>query len=238
MRAVYIEEHGGPEVVKVGDLPAPEPGPGEVRLKILAAALNHLDLWVREGIPGIEFEMPHVPGADGAGYVDAVGEGVSGWNEGNAVFIQPGLFCGRCEFCLQGEESTCVRYRLLGEHVDGTLAEHVVVPVENVYRKPRGLSWSDAAAFPLAYQTAWRMVVTRGGIRPGESVLIHGVGGGVAGAALQIARYAGAYVYVTSSSGAKLDRAIDLGADVAIDYTTEDVADRIKRLTNKRGVDL
>lgn len=238
MRAVYIEAHGGPEVVKVGELPTPDPGPGEVRVKVVVAALNHLDLWVRGGIPGIELEMPHVPGADGAGIVDAVGEGVEAWRPGDPVYLQPGLYCGRCEFCLAGEESTCVRYRLLGEHVSGTLAEHVVVPAENVYRKPRGLSWEHAAAFPLAYQTAWRMIVGRGGLRPGESVLIHGVGGGVASAALQVARYAGAYVYVTSSSRAKLDRAIGLGADVAIDYATEDVTARIRELTGKRGVDL
>lgn len=238
MLAAFIEAHGGPEVLQVGELPAPDPGPGQVRVRIVVAALNHLDLWVRGGIPGVTLEMPHVPGADGAGIVDAVGEEVAEWKEGDAVYIQPGLFCGRCEFCLQGEESMCIRYRLLGEHASGTLAEYVVVPAENLYRKPRGLSWSDAAAFPLAYQTAWRMVVTRGGIRPGESVLIHGVGGGVASAALQIARYAGAYVFVTSSSRAKLDRSIDLGADVAIDYTTEDVVDRIRQLTDKRGVDL
>lgn len=238
MRAAFIEEHGGPEVLKVGDLPVPEPGPGRVRVRVVAAALNHLDLWARGGIPGVTLEMPHVPGADGAGHVDAVGEGVEKWSEGDPVYIQPGLFCGRCEFCLLGEESMCIRYRLLGEHVDGTLAEHVVVPAENLYRKPRGLSWTDAAAFPLAYQTAWRMVVGRGDIRAGESVLIHGVGGGVAGAALQVAKYAGATVFVTSSSKSKLDRAIGLGADVAIDYTAEDVVDRIRELTGKRGVDL
>jgi NADPH:quinone reductase-like Zn-dependent oxidoreductase len=132
----------------------------------------------------------------------------------------------------------CIRYRLLGEHVSGTLAERVVVPAVNVYRKPRGLSWTSAAAFPLAYQTAWRLALTAGRLRAGESVLIHGVGGGVAAAALQIAKYAGAYVYATSSSAAKLDRAVRLGADVAIDYTRESVPDRIRELTARRGVDL
>ncbi|MGH2980662.1 MAG: zinc-binding dehydrogenase, partial [Solirubrobacterales bacterium] len=143
-----------------------------------------------------------------------------------------------CEFCLQGEESMCIRYRLLGEHVSGTFAELVVVPAANVHRKPRGLGWTSAAAFPLAYQTAWRLVLNAGGLKAGQSVLIHGVGGGVACAALQIAKYAGAYVYVTSSSGEKLDRAIGLGADVAIDYTREDVPGRIRDLTARRGVDL
>lgn len=238
MRAVVFERHGGPEVVRVTEIPTPEPGPGRVRVRVMTAALNHLDLWVRRGIPGVELAMPHVPGADGAGIVDAVGPGVEGWSPGDEVFLQPGLFCGTCEFCQQGEESLCIRYRLLGEHVPGTLAEFVVVPAVNVYRKPHGLDWIDAAAFPLVYQTAWRLVVTAGELTAGESVLIHGVGGGVSSAALQIAGYAGALVYVTSSSRAKLDRAIALGADVAIDYTADDVAERIRELTAKRGVDL
>jgi NADPH:quinone reductase-like Zn-dependent oxidoreductase len=238
MRAVFIESHGGPEVVRVGDLPDPAPGPGQVRVRLVTAALNHLDLWVRGGIPGIELSFPHILGADGAGVVDAVGRDVDGVVPGDEVYIQPGLFCGRCEFCLQGEESLCIRYRLLGEHVSGTFAERVVVPAVNVYPKPRGLGWAHAAAFPLAYQTAWRLVLSAGRLRAGESVLIHGVGGGVASAALQIARHAGAYVYVTSSSEEKLDRAIDLGADVAIDYTRENVPDRIRELTARRGVDL
>ncbi len=238
MRAVFIESHGGPEVVRIGELPDPEPGTGQVRVRVVAAALNHLDLWVRAGIPGIDQTFPHVLGADGAGVVDAVGPGVNDITPGDEVYIQPGLFCGHCEFCLAGEESLCVRFRLLGEHVSGTLAERVVVPDVNVYRKPRGLDWSRAAAFPLAYQTAWRLVLTAGGLRAGESVLIHGVGGGVASAALQIAKYAGALVYVTSSSADKLDRAIGLGADVAIDYTRESVSGKIRELTARRGVDL
>jgi NADPH:quinone reductase-like Zn-dependent oxidoreductase len=238
MRAAFIRAHGGPEVLEVGALTVPEPGPGEVRVRVVAAALNHLDLFVRRGIPGVTLSMPHVLGADGAGIVDRVGAEVDRWAPGNEVFLQPGLFCGRCEFCRLGEESLCIRFRLLGEHVSGTLAEHVVVPAVNVYAKPRGLSWEAAAAFPLTYQTAWRLLMTAGGLRAGESVLIHGVGGGVASAALQIAKYAGAYVYVTSSSQAKLRRAIGLGADVAIDYTETDVTARIRELTGKRGVDL
>jgi NADPH:quinone reductase-like Zn-dependent oxidoreductase len=238
MRAVVYERHGGPEVVRVAERPTPAPGPGEVRVRIVAAALNHLDLWVRNGIPGVELAMPHTPGADGAGVIDAVGPGVEGWAAGEEVFIQPGLFCGTCPFCLQGEESLCIRYRLLGEHVNGTLAEYLVVPAVNVYHKPRGLDWKVAAAFPLVYQTAWRLLITAGELRAAESVLIHGVGGGVSSAALQIARYAGAYVYATSSSREKLDRAIRRGADVAIDYTSEKVPERIRELTAKRGVDL
>ncbi|MFN2383691.1 MAG: zinc-binding dehydrogenase [Gemmatimonadota bacterium] len=238
MRAAYFTRHGGPDVLEVGDVPIPVPGPEEVRLRLAAAALNHLDLWVRRGIPGIELAFPHVPGADGAGVVDAVGEGVTDWSAGDEVVIQPGLFCGRCEFCSRGEESLCVRYRLLGEHVGGTLAEAVVVPAVNLYRKPDALGWGAAAAFPLAYQTAWRLVMTAGALQPGETVLIHGIGGGVAAAALQISVLAGASVYVTSSSTEKLERARGLGAAAGIHYPTERVRDRIRELTGRRGVDL
>lgn len=238
MRAAFIRAHGGPEAIEVGELPVPEPGPGEVRVRMAAAALNHLDLFVRSGIPGVPVGMPHVLGADGAGTIDATGEGVPGLTPGDEVFIQPGLFCGRCEFCRQGEESLCIRYRLLGEHVSGTLAGQVVVPAANVHHRPPELSWAAAAAFPLAYQTAWRLLITAGELRAGQTVLIHGVGGGVACAALQIAVHAAATVYGTSSSRAKLDRAQALGAAAGIDYTVDDVPARIRELTGKRGVDL
>jgi NADPH:quinone reductase-like Zn-dependent oxidoreductase len=238
MRAVYIERHGGPEVLTVGELTVPEPGPGEVRIKIVAAALNHLDLWVRGGIPGIELSMPHVLGSDGAGVIDALGDGVEAFAVGDKVHLQPGLFCGDCEFCEQGEESLCTSYRLLGEHVSGTFAEFAVAPAVNAYLKPDTLTWEAAAAFPLAYETAWRLLMSAGGLKPGESVLIHGIGGGVAGAALQIAKHAGATVYATSSSQGKLDRAFELGADVVLDYTVQDVPAAIREHTSKRGVDL
>lgn len=238
MRAAFIERHGGPEVLEVGERPDPEPGPGEVRVRIVAAALNHLDLFARRGIPGVEVAMPHVLGADGAGVVDTVGPDVRSRAPGDEVWIQPGLFCGRCEFCVAGETSMCLDYRLLGEHLDGTFAEHVVVPEENVYAKPARLGWEEAAAFPLVYQTAWRMVVTKGRIGPGHTVLIHGIGGGVALAALQIAVLAGAEVHVTSSRRDKLDRALELGATGTILYTDEDVVERVREITDRRGVDL
>lgn len=238
MRAAFIRAHGGPDVVEVGELPEPEPGPGEVRVRVVTAALNRLDLFVRAGIPGVETPLPHVLGADGAGVVDALGPGVEERAVGDHVFLQPGLSCSRCEFCRAGEESLCLRYRLLGEHVSGTLAEKVVLPAVNAIRKPAGLPWETAAAFPLVFQTAWRLLITAGALRAGQSVLIHGVGGGVSSAALLIARYAGAFVYATSSSRAKLKRALALGADVAIDYTDVDVARAIRDLTDKRGVDL
>jgi NADPH:quinone reductase-like Zn-dependent oxidoreductase len=238
MRAVYIERHGGPEVVTVGELAVPEPGPGEVRIKIVAAALNHLDLWVQRGIPGIELSMPHVLGSDGAGVIDALGDGVESFAVGDKVHLQPGLFCGDCEYCEQGEESLCTRYRLLGEHVSGTFAEFAIAPAVNAYLKPDTLTWEAAAAFPLAYETAWRLLMSAGRLKPGESVLIHGIGGSVAGAALQIAKHVGARVYATSSSQAKLDRALKLGADVVLDYTVQDIPAAIREHTSKRGVDL
>ena len=238
MKAAYLKAHGGPEVLEVGNIPDPIPGPGQVRLRMKAAALNHLDLFVRGGIPGVTLAFPHVVGADGAGEVESLGEGVSGFAVGDRVLVQPGLFCGRCEFCRAGEQSLCVSFRLMGEHVPGTIGELAIVPAENLHRVPAGLSWHDAAAFPLAWLTAWRMLVGRARLRAGEEVLIHGIGGGVAVAALGIAKLAGARVYVTSSSDTKLERARELGADVAINYRTADVEKEIRRLTAKRGVDV
>jgi len=238
MRAVYLAAHGGVEQVRVGELPAPAPGPGEVLVRLAAAAFNHLDLFVLGGIPGITLEMPHVGGADGAGTVVALGPGVDGSLEGEEVVLDPGLWCGECEFCRRGEESMCVRFGLLGEHVPGTFAEFVKVPAVNLGRRPAHLSWEEAAAFPLTFLTAWRMLTTRARLVAGETVLIHGIGGGVALAALAIARRIGARVIVTSSSAAKLERARALGADEVIDYGRDDVARAARALTGKRGVDV
>ena len=238
MRAVYLAAHGGIDQVRVGELRAPAPGPGEVLVRLAAAAFNHLDLFVLGGMPGITLEMPHVGGADGAGVIAGLGPGVDGWREGDEVVLNPGLWCGECEFCRRGEESMCVRFGLLGEHVPGTFAEFVKVPAVNLGRRPAHLSWEEAAAFPLTFLTAWRMLTTRGRLEAGETVLIHGIGGGVALAALAIARRIGARVIVTSSSQEKLERARALGADETIDYGKDDVARVVRALTGKRGVDL
>lgn len=237
-RAAFLKSHGGPEVLAVGELPVPEPGPGQVRVRMRAAALNHLDLFVRAGIPGVTLEFPHVPAADGAGEVESLGAGVTGMAVGDRVLVQPGLFCGDCSACRAGEQSLCATYGLVGEHSPGTMAELAVLPARNLYPVPAGLSWVEAAAFPLAYLTAWRMMVGRGALRAGETVLVHGIGGGVAIAALQIAKLAGAKVIVTSSSAEKLRRAAELGADAGIDYRSSDVAKEVWKLTGKRGVDL
>ncbi|HWZ84952.1 MAG TPA: zinc-binding dehydrogenase [Thermoanaerobaculia bacterium] len=236
MKAIFFTRHGGNEVLQYGERPDPIPGTGEVRVSIRAAALNRLDVFARNGIPGVP--LPQIPGADGAGVVDAVGEGVTGVAPGDPVLLQPGLSCTQCEFCLAGEQSLCVTYRILGEHVPGTFAERVVVPRRNVFPIPPGLSFAEAAAFPLAYQTAWRMVVGRGAVRAGETVLIHGVGGGVAGAVLEIAALCGARVLATTSDAEKARHARDGGAELVIDYRKEDVAQAVRQHTGKRGVDV
>jgi len=236
MKAVFFEKHGGPDVLQYGDRPDPEPGPGEVRVAIRAAALNHLDIFVREGIPDVP--LPQIAGGDGAGVVERLGEGVSGWTPGDRVLIQPGLYDNDCEFCRAGEQSLCVRYRILGEHVAGTFAELAVVPARNLFPVPDGMSFGRACAFPLAYQTAWRMVVGRAAVRSGESVLIHGAGGAVAGACLEIALLAGARVIATTSGEEKSARLREAGAELVIDYTKEDVAAVVRRHTAKRGVDV
>jgi len=239
MKAVFLESHGGNDVLQHGELPDPVAKAGEVVVKLKTAAMNRLDLFVRNGMPGIPIAFPHVPGADGYGTVEALGAGVSGVSPGDRVVIQPGLSDGTCEFCLAGEKSLCVEFRILGEHVSGTFAEKVAVPRGNIFPAPKNLSPEKAAAFPLAALTAWRMLVTRAAVRPGETVLIHGVGGGVSTFALQIAKLCGAsLVIVTSSSEAKRKRAEALGADVTIDYTTTDVGKKVREITGRRGVDV
>jgi NADPH:quinone reductase-like Zn-dependent oxidoreductase len=238
MKALFLEEHGGLDVLRYGDRPDPSAGPGEILVRIHAAALNRLDLFVLAGIPGVPIALPHVPGADGCGVVEALGAGVKGPAPGTRIVIQPGLSCGACEFCRAGEQSLCVSYRILGEHISGTFAELVAVPAVNVYLAPAGLTDEQAAAFPLAALTAWRLLVTRAALRPGETVLIHGIGGGVSTFALQIAKLCGASrVIVTSSSAEKRAKALEMGADDVID-SKEDVGRKVRELTKKRGVDV
>ena len=239
MLAATIRSHGGPEVVAVEDVPRPRvEGPDDVVVALKAAALNHLDLFVVHGLPGLPDRFPHVLGADGAGVVEAVGPGVTRAKPGDRVLLNPGVSCQRCEYCLAGEQSLCTTYGLLGEHLPGTFAEAVRVPQWNVHPVPDGVGWADAAAFPLVHLTAWRMLVTRAAVRPGEKVLVWGIGGGVALAALTIAKALGAFVIVTSSSGAKLERARRLGADLALNHATTDVPKELRRLPGGRGVDV
>jgi NADPH:quinone reductase-like Zn-dependent oxidoreductase len=236
MRAVTIRGHGGPEVVAVEEMPRPSvEGPDDVVVGLRAAALNRLDLFVVRGLPGVTPAFPHVLGADGAGVVEAVGSAVTGVRPGDRVLLNPGISCQRCAYCLAGEQSLCTTYRLLGEHLPGTFAEAVRVPAWCVHPAPPGVAWSDAAAFPLVHLTAWRMLVTRAKLLPGERVLIWGIGGGVALAALGIAKLLGATVIVTSSSEAKLERARALGADLALNHAVVDVPKELRRRAGDRA---
>ncbi len=238
MHALVMQNHGGTEQLVFAEVPRPRPGVGEVLVEVRAAALNHLDLFVLAGLPGLRLEMPHIGGADGAGVIAEVGEDVTGWRVGDEVVFNPGLWCGQCEFCRRGEESLCVNYGILGEHCAGTFAEFVKVPAVALARRPAHLSWPEAAAFPLTFLTAWRMLVTRARLAAGETVLIHGIGGGVALAALAIAVRLGAEVIVTSGSEEKLRRAREMGAKATINYASQDVVREVKGLTGKRGVDV
>ncbi|MGC8876636.1 zinc-binding dehydrogenase [Thermus sp.] len=237
MRAVVMRARGGPEVLEVADLPVPEPGPKEVRVRLRAAALNHLDIWVRKGVASPRIPLPHVLGADGSGVVDAVGPGVEGFAPGDEVVVNPGLSCGRCERCLAGEDNLCPRYEILGEHRHGTYAEYVVLPEANLAPKPKNLSFEEAAAIPLTFLTAWQMVVDKLGVRPGEDVLVMAAGSGVSVAAIQIAKLFGARVIATAGSEEKLRKARELGADEAVNYTHPDWPKEVRRLTGGKGAD-
>jgi NADPH:quinone reductase-like Zn-dependent oxidoreductase len=242
MRALTFAAHGGPDELLVrDDVPVPTlDAPDAVRVRMAAAALNRLDLWVLAGIPGSKV-MPGMPlGSDGAGVVESVGEAVRSVKPGDRVMLNPGVVdrqC-RCEYCRDGDQPLCLTYGILGEHRAGTLAEYVVVPEANVRTIPDDIPFEMAAAFPLATLTAWRMLVTRARVRPGDQVLIWGIGGGVALAALQIVKHIGATAWVTSGSAAKLERAQALGADHLLDHRESDLGKRIRALTGKRGVDV
>jgi NADPH:quinone reductase-like Zn-dependent oxidoreductase len=224
----------------VGELPDPTPGSGEVVIEVRAAALNHLDLWTLGGLPGLELEMPHVGGSDIAGLVAAVGENVEGWEPGARVVVNPGVWCGRddCEACSAGNHPLCRRYGILGEHMPGGFAERAVVPARNLYPLPEDTAFESAAAAALVFQTAWRALMTRAGLRAGETVLITGASGGVSTAAIQIAKRAGARVFAVTSGGKNVDRVRELGADVVIDRLREEFGTRIWEDTAKRGVDV
>ena len=239
MKALAFHEFGGPDKLKYEDVPDPKIKPNEVLVRVRACALNHLDLFVREGIPALKTPLPFWTGCDIAGEVAEVGAEVQGVKPGTRVAVNPNLTCGRCEFCAQGEDSLCVRYGILGEHVAGGLAEYVVVRGDNVLPLPASVSFEAAASFVLTNMTAWRMVVTQGQVRPGQDVLVIGVGGGVSSTAVQIARLCGARVIVTSSDDAKLEKAKALGAEVGINYKKNpDWAKHVFEATAKRGVDV
>jgi NADPH:quinone reductase-like Zn-dependent oxidoreductase len=238
VRAIVVHAHGGPEALRVEERPAPEPGPGEVAVALRAIGLNHLDVWVRRGVPGHRFPLPLVPGSDGAGVVAAVGAGRQRVAVGDEVVLLPGVSCRTCDACVAGEDNLCLEYGILGESRDGTCAEQIVVPAVNVAPKPKSLSFAEAAAVPLAFLTAWSMLVRRARLRAGETVLVHAGGSGVGSAAIQVARLLGATVFATAGGPAKVERARALGADLVVDHERQDFAEEVRAATGRRGVDV
>lgn len=239
MKAVLFHRHGDPSVLEYTDFPTPQPGPGQVLVRLHFAALNRLDLWVRNGWKGIRLEYPHIPGADGAGEVAAIGEGVTRWRGGEQVVIYPNLSCGACEACLAGFDNRCREWKLVGEAVRGTYAQYIVLPEDNLLALPPGFSPAVAAAAALVYLTAWHSLIERAQLRPGETVLVVGASGGVNTACIQIARLAGARVMVVGSSAQKLALAESLGATDLIDRSKEEDWSRaVYQMTNRQGVDV
>lgn len=239
MKTVIIEEYGGLDQLKFEEIPAPKPTEEEVVLRVHSASLNHLDIWVRKGRGGLKVTMPHILGSDAAGVVIAVGSNVKNVNVGDEVILNPGLSCDSCEFCSRGEQSQCLSFGIVGMTRQGTFAEQVAVPAQKVHPQPDHMNFDEAGAFVLSYLTAWRMLMTRAQLKPGQTVLIHGIGGGVALSALQLAKLAGAEVVVTSSSDEKLIRARKIGADYTINYSkADDVAQCVRDVTSGRGVDI
>jgi NADPH:quinone reductase-like Zn-dependent oxidoreductase len=239
LKAIRIHAHGGVDQLRFEDAPDLKvTAPRDVIVKLETAALNHIDIWVRKGATGMQILMPHIVGADGAGVVVDVGSEVRAVKTGDKVCLYSFTGCGECEFCLSDRDFMCIRVRSLGERLDGTYAEYVKVVPENCFPVPAYMSFDEAAAFPLVFVTLWRMLVTNARLQPGESLLIVGIGGGVASAALQVAKRMGARVVVTSSSDEKLARANALGADFGINHRRKDIAEEVQKLTDGRGVDV
>lgn len=238
MKAIVIEEHGGPEVLRVAERPDPTPAPGHALVRIAAAGMNHLDLWVRRGVEGHQFPLPIIPGSDGAGVVESLGDGARGVAVGDRVAISPGFSCGVCPDCLAGRQNLCRHYGIFGETTDGTNTELLSVPVANLLPVPDDMELTHAAAAPLVFLTAWHMVVCRCGVKAGDDVLVHAAGSGVSMAAIQIAKMFHARVLVTAGSGSKVQAGLDLGADVGINYREEDFLKVVKNVTGRRGMDI
>jgi len=244
MKAALFRRHGDPDVMEVGDLPTPTPGPGEVQVRVAAAAMNHIDLWLRQGLPALRVALPHVAGGDVCGVISAVGAGVKPMPdlaEGDRVVINPSLTCGRCAACLAGRDNFCPDWKMLGEQTHGGQAEYVVVPAANLVPAPRArvpLDDAQLASIPTVFMTAWQMLVDRAAIQQGETVLVIAGGSGVGTAAIQIAKLYGARVIATASTDAKLAAARALGADETINHATADIAAEVKKLTGRRGADI
>jgi NADPH:quinone reductase-like Zn-dependent oxidoreductase len=238
MKAVVFRQHGGPEVLEYTDVHEPSIRADEVLIEVKACALNHLDVWTRGGLPGIKIPLPHILGNDIAGVVREVGALATWVHPGDEVMVQPGVSCGHCVECLHGRDNFCRDYDMLGYRRAGGYAELVAVPAVNVIPKPPRLSWEEAAALPLVTVTAWHMLVTRAQVQPGEDVLVHAAGSGVGSIGIQVAKLLGARVIATAGADDKLAKAKELGADEVINYRNEDWPKEVKRLTDRRGVDV
>lgn len=241
MKAIVYERHGGPDVLSRVDLPEPQPAAGEALIEVRATALNYVDLWAREGLPGMRFALPHLPGSDAAGIVRAVGPGVTSVHPGDEVVVHPGLSCRECEACTSGQEMLCRHFAIWGFQTGplrGGYAEYAVLPAVNLVPKPANLDWPEAASVPLCLMTAWHMLAGRARVQPGDTVLVWGATSGVGVMAVQIAKLHGARVLAVAGSQAKLEAALALGADAGIDHRTQDVVAEVRRLTAKRGVDV
>src|SRR6202790_3376530 len=238
MKAIHFRAHGGPEVLEYTDAPQPTVGHGEVLVRVRACALNHLDIWVRLGLPGVNFPLPHIPGSDIAGEVAEIGPGVTTVRVGQKVVLAPGVSCGKCAACVAGLDNRCRSFSNLGYLIDGGCAEFVKVPEVNCLPYPENLTWEQAASIPLVFQTAWHMLLSRAELQPGEDVLILGAGSGVGTAAIQIAKFFGARVIATATTDGKSAKAMELGADHVINLKSQKIRDEVRRITNKRGVDV
>ena len=238
MKAVRFHQHGTPDVLKYEDAPEPSIRPNEVLVRVRACALNHLDLWVRRGIPGVPIPLPHIPGSDVSGEIAQIGADVTTVRVGQNVVLAPGVTCGKCAACVSGQDNRCRQFTNLGYLIDGGCAEFVRVPEVNCMPYPENLTFEEAASIPLVFQTAWHMLLARAELQPGEDVLILGAGSGVGSAAIQIAKFFGARVIATAGSDEKLTKAKDLGADHLINHQTHKIREEVRRITNKRGVDV
>jgi NADPH:quinone reductase-like Zn-dependent oxidoreductase len=238
MKAIVFQQHGGPEVLQYTDAPVPAVRANEVLVRVRACALNHLDLWVRGGLPGVPIPLPHIPGSDIAGEIAEVGPSVTTVKVGQKVVLAPGVSCGKCTACVAGLDNRCRQFSNLGYILDGGCAEFVRCPEVNCLPYPENLSFEEAAAIPLVFQTAWHMLVTRAQLQAGEDVLVLGAGSGVGSAAIQIATLFGARVIATAGNEAKLEKAKQLGASQVINHHTQKIRDEVRRITNKRGVDV
>ncbi|MEO8034955.1 MAG: zinc-binding dehydrogenase [Acidobacteriota bacterium] len=238
MQAIVVREHGGVDQLERLDVPDPVAGAGEAIIAPRAVALNHLDIWVRRGVPGHKFPLPMIPGSEVSGVIESVPENTHGWKAGDEVIVAPGFSCGLCMQCLSGHDPLCQSFGIFGETVSGGSAEKMAVPIRNLIRKPSRLSFAEAAAIPLDMLTAWHMLIARAQLRPGETVLVHAGGSGVGSAAIQIAKLWNATVYATAGDARKIARSKELGADEVIAHRDVDFGSEIRRLTGKRGVDV